>query len=55
MAGQVDDLSRRRSRIHARIPSPNDNRTFSIGTKTLVDAVFSDTGLDVFLDGLKRR
>ena len=55
MAGQVDDLSRRRIRIHARIPSPNDNRTFSIGTKTLVDAVFSDTGLDVFLDGLKRR
>ena len=51
----MDDLSRRRSRIHARIPSPNDNRTFSIGTKTLVDAVFSDTGLDVFLDGLKRR
>jgi hypothetical protein len=37
------------------MPSPNDNRTFSIGTKTLVDAMFSDTGLDVFLDGLKRR
>lgn len=52
LAGQVDDLSRRRSRIYAKVSSPNDDRTFPIGTKTLVDAVFSDTGLDTFLDGL---
>ena len=48
-------LSRRRSRIHAKVPFPNDNRTFSCGTKILVESVFSDTGLDGFLDGLKRR
>ena len=47
-------LSRRRSRIHAKVPFPNDNRTFSCGTKILVESVFSDTGLNDFLDGLKR-
>ena len=47
-------LSRRRSRIHAKVPFPNDNRTFPCGTKILVESVFSDTGLNDFLDGLKR-
>ena len=46
--------SRRRSRIHVKVPFPNDNRTFSCGTKILVESVFSDTGLNDFLDGLKR-
>ena len=50
----MKDLSRRRSRIHAKVPSPNDNRTFSYGTKILVESVFSDTGLSDFLNGLKR-
>ena len=36
------------------IPKPNDNITMTMGTKVIVDAVFSDTGLDRFLDGLKR-
>ena len=26
----------------------------TMGNKTVVDAVFADTGLDIFLDGLKR-
>ena len=43
-----------RSRIHARIPSPNDNVTMTMGNKTVVDAVFEDTGLSRFLDSLKR-
>ena len=47
-------LTRYRTKIHARIPEPNDNVTMTIGNKTIVDAVFSDTGLDAFLDGLKR-
>lgn len=52
---ESDDLSRRMSRIHAKIPEPNDNITMTVGTKILVESVFSDTGLDGFLDGLKRR
>ena len=51
LAGTVKILSRRRSRIHAKVPFPNDNRTFSCGTKILVESVFSDTGLNDFLDG----
>ena len=47
-------MTRYRTKIHARIPEPNDNVTMTIGNKTIVDAVFSDTGLDAFLDGLKR-
>ena len=43
-----------RNKIHARISEPNDNITMAMGNKTVVDAVFADTGLDVFLDGLKR-
>ena len=43
-----------RNKIHAKIPEPNDNVTMTMGNKTVVDAVFSDTGLDVFLDSLKR-
>jgi len=44
----------KKDRIKTRIPEPNDNVTMTMGHKTLVDAVFADTGLDVFLDGLKR-
>ena len=47
-------LTRFRNKIHARIPEPNDNVTMTLGNKAVVDAVFSDTGLDSFLDGLKR-
>ena len=47
-------LTRYRNKIHAKIPEPNDNVTMTMGNKTVVDAVFADTGLDVFLDGLKR-
>ena len=43
-----------RTKIHARIPEPNDNVTMTVGNKAVVDAVFADTGLDNFLDGLKR-
>jgi transposase len=41
-------------RINAKVPRPNDNVTMTMGNKTLVDSVFSDTGLNEFLDGLKR-
>ncbi len=47
-------LTNYRNKIHAKIPEPNDNVTMTMGNKTVVDAVFADTGLDVFLDGLKR-
>lgn len=47
-------MTRCRNKIHARIPEPNDNVTMTMGSKTVVDAVFADTGLGVFLDGLKR-
>lgn len=53
--GISDGLSRRMSRIHARIPKPNNNLTMTVGNKVLVESVFSDTGLDGFLDDLKRR
>ena len=54
MAGKGYDLVRYRNRIHAKIPEPNDNVTMTMGSKTVVDAVFADTGLDGFLNGLKR-
>ena len=47
-------MTRYRNKIHAKIPEPNDNVTMTMGNKTVVDAVFSDTGLDGFLEGLKR-
>ena len=40
--------------IRARIPEPNKNVTMAMGNKVIVDAVFSGTGLNDFLDGLKR-
>ena len=54
MAGKGSNLTNYRNKIHARIPEPNDNVTITMGNKTVVDAVFADMGLDVFLDGLKR-
>jgi len=45
-------MSRRRSRLHARIPA--SNVTLTAGNKVLTEAVFRETGPDVFLDGLKR-
>ncbi len=54
MAGKGYRLTNYRNKIHAKIPEPNDNVTMTMGNKTVVDAVFSDTGLDVFLDSLKR-
>lgn len=54
MAGKGWYLTRYRNKIHAKVPEPNDNVTMTMGNKTVVDAVFADTGLDVFLDGLKR-
>ena len=52
--GKDDGLSRRKSRIGAGIPAPNDDVTMPIGAKKLTEAVFRDTGLDVLLDSLKR-
>lgn len=49
----VDHLHGRNS-ISIRVPPPNDNLTMAMGSKVLADAVFSDLGLDKFLDGLKR-
>lgn len=45
---------KKRKRINARMPEPNDNFSMTVGNKVIVDAVFRDTGLDDFLDGLKR-
>ncbi len=47
-------MTRYRNKIHAKIPGPNDNVTMTMGNKTVVGTVFADTGLDVFMDGLKR-
>ena len=47
-------LSQKRRRINERMPEPNDNFSMTMGNKVIVDAVFRDTGLDCFLDGLKR-
>ena len=47
-------MSRRKSRIGAGIPAPNDDVTMPIGAKMLTEAVFRDTGLDELLDSLKR-
>ena len=44
--GQDDGLSRRKSRIGAGIPTPNDDVTMPVGAKMLTGAVFRDTGLD---------
>jgi transposase len=41
-------------RIKAEIPRPNGNVTMPMGNKVLVEAILKDTGLDAFLDGLKR-
>lgn len=48
--GKDDRLSRRKSRIGAGIPAPNDDVTMPIGANMLTEAVFRDTGLDVLLD-----
>ena len=34
----------RSGKIGAKIPEPNENLTMTMGNKTLVDAVFADTG-----------
>ena len=47
-------MAQKRKRINARMPEPNDNFSMAVGNKVIVDAVFRDTGLDDFLDGLKR-
>ena len=47
-------MTRYRNKLHASIPEPNDYVTMIMGSNTVVDAVFADTGLDIFLDGLKR-
>ena len=53
-SGKRKKMSRRRSRLHAKIPNPNENVTMTAGDKVLAETVFRETGLDVFLDGLKR-
>jgi transposase len=40
--------------IRAKMPEPNNNVTMTMGNKILTDAIFADTGLNVFLNGLKR-
>ena len=52
--GKDDGLSRRKSRIGACIPAPNEDVTMPIGAKMLTEAVFRDTGLDDLLYSLKR-
>ena len=47
-------MSRRRRRLYANIPKPNGNVTIPVGNKVLTESVFRETGLDVFLDDLKR-
>jgi len=47
-------MVRKRSRLHAKILTPNDNVTMIVGNKVLTDSVFRETGLDSFLNGLKR-
>ena len=56
-----DEMSRRRRRLYADIPKPNGNVTVPVGNvtvpvgnKILTESVFRETGLDVFLDDLKR-
>ena len=49
-----DDMSRKRRRLYAKIPKPNDNVTMSAGNKILTESVFRETELDAFLNGLKR-
>jgi transposase len=44
----------KKNRLRVKVPEPNSNITMRMGNKVLVEAVFEDTGLDVFLDGLKR-
>ena len=45
---------RRRNRINISMPEPNGNYSMTLGNKVIVDSVFRDTGLDEFLDSLKR-
>jgi hypothetical protein len=40
--------------MHAKIPEPNDNVTMTVGHRAVVDAVFGETGPNVFLVSLKR-
>lgn len=47
-------MSRKRTRIHARITMPNENVTMTAGNRILAESIFKDTGLDEFLEGLKR-
>ena len=47
-------MAKRRRRINISVPEPNDNFSMTMGNKIIVDAVFSDMGLDDYLDGLKR-
>ena len=47
-------MSRKRNRIRAQIPMPNQNVTMTAGNRILVESLFKDTGLDFFLEGLKR-
>ena len=47
-------MAQRRRNINIRIPKPDDNFSMTMGNKVIVDAVFSDMGLDSFLDDLKR-
>ena len=47
-------MSRKRSRLHVKIPAPNENVTMIAGNKVLAESVFREMGLDVFLNGLKR-
>ena len=49
-----DEMSRKRRRLYAKIPKPNDNVTMSAGNKILTESVFRETELDAFLNGLKR-
>jgi len=52
--GKREKMSRKRSRLHVKIPAPNENVTMIAGNKVLAESVFREMGLDVFLNGLKR-
>ena len=52
--GKREKMSRKRSRLHVKIPALNENVTMIAGNKVLAESVFREMGLDVFLNGLKR-
>lgn len=49
-----NELSRRRRRLYANTPKPNDNVTIPVVNKILTETVFRETESDIFPDNPKR-